>query len=316
MSLFDAIGDVAEGASYALDPLNFSGIRESEASKALKKQRAALEALQNPELRDLSAEDYRKYLVNQQSTQLNKAPTTGRSAQANALQQMQDIASQGGLTSADRARLQDIRNQEAIAEKGQRESILQNAQSRGVAGSGLELAQQLAAQQGGATRASSRDLGVADIAQQRALAAIQNSAQIGGNLQGQDYQRASAQDEINRFNTEYKNRAGIATAGNRQDIQYQNQIALPQMRAQNSLNRTLGITGVGNQIGQARDAQAQQTRNTVQDVAGLFAGLPPTSGTTSGASRMAGNTPNINTPVQFDVPQLGYDASKLKRPGF
>ena len=311
MGFFDSIGDIAEGASYALDPLNFSGIRESELSKALKKQRAALEALQNPELRDLSAEDYRKYLLNQGP--LTKAPTAGRSAQATALGQIQNIASQGGLTTADRARLQDIRNQEAIAEKGQRESILQNAQSRGVAGSGLEMAQQLAAQQGGATRAASRDLGVADLAQQRALAAIQGSANVGANLQGQDYGRASAQDEINRFNTEYKNRAGIATAGNRQDIQYQNQITLPQMRAQNSLDKTLRTTGVGNQIGQARDAQAQQARNTVQDVAGLFAGLPPTSGMTSGASRMTG--PNVNTPVQFDVPQLGYDTAKLKWPG-
>lgn len=270
----DLLDPVSDMYDQILQPL---GVVKGDEEKARQSQAEALQALQAPELRDLSPEDYRKYLVKQGKTELGKAPLEGRNAQSLALKQLQDIAAQGGLTSSDRARLQDIRNQEAIAEKGQRESILQNAATRGVAGSGLELAQQLASQQGSATRASARDLGVADLAQQRALAAIEGSSQIGTTLRGQDYEKASAQDAINRFNTDYRNRAGLMTGQSREDTRRVNTLETPQQRYENERNRLLGITGAQIEKGRAADGRRTNFLDTAKDTAALFAGLPPPS---------------------------------------
>lgn len=243
-----------------LQPL---GLVKGDAEKALQSREEQLRGLKTPELRNLTAEDYRKYLVQQGKTELGKAPKTGRDAQVAALQQLQGIANEGGLTGADRARLEQIKREEQIAEKGQRDAIVQNAQSRGVGGSGLEMAQQLAAQQGGATRASARDLGVADLAQQRALAAIQGSANVGTTIRSGDYQKASAQDAINQFNADYRNRAGFATASNRQSVQETNRLDLPQRRYENERDRIMGVTGASIDKGNAADNRRTQSLQTV-----------------------------------------------------
>jgi len=127
-----------------------------------------------------------------------------KEAQMRALGGLEEVANEGGLTAIDRARLNDIARQEAAQERGARQAILQNAQARGVGGSGLSYAAQLANQQGSAGRRADRGFDVAAAAQQRALEAMMGAGQLGGQIRGQGFDEAArvaqAQDKINRFN--------------------------------------------------------------------------------------------------------------------
>jgi hypothetical protein len=105
-------------------------------------------------------------------------------------------------------------------ERGQREAILQNAQARGVAGSGLELAQSMLAQQQASNRAAQQGLDVASMAQQRALQAILQGGQLGGQIRGQDFEEqarvAAAKDAIAQFNAQNQQQVNLANSAARQ----------------------------------------------------------------------------------------------------
>lgn len=126
--------------------------------------------------------------------------------QMDALAGLQDIADSGGMTAMDRANLAKIQSQEDTAARGKREAILQNAASRGLAGSGLELMNNMINQQESATRQSQRDLDVAGTAQQRALEALMQQGQLAGTIQNQDFNQqakiADANDAIAKFNAQ------------------------------------------------------------------------------------------------------------------
>lgn len=148
-----------------------------------------------------------------------------REAQMKALSQLEGVAD-GGLTVGDRGDLQRIQGEAAAAEKGQRDAILQNAQSRGVAGSGMELASQLMAQQGAAGRASQQGFDVAKQAQARALEAMLQSGQLGGDIRSQDFgeqsKLAEARDAISKFNTQNRQAVGMANTEARNAAQLRN----------------------------------------------------------------------------------------------
>jgi hypothetical protein len=140
-------------------------------------------------------------------------------AQMDALAGLQDISQNKGLTDMDRAQLSQIGNEEATRSKGAREAILQNAQARGMGGSGLELMSQLQNQQDAATRQSVRDTGIAGQAQARALEALKSAGTLGGQIGQQQFSQksdiAQAQDRINQFNTQNKQQvSNINTAAN------------------------------------------------------------------------------------------------------
>lgn len=142
-----------------------------------------------------------------------------KQAQMDALTSLQDIGQNKGLTDMDRSQLAQIQGQEQTAARGAREAILQNANARGMGGSGIEMLSQMQNQQDAATRQSARDTSVAGMAQQRALQALQQAGTLGGNIEGQDFsqqaQVAAANDAINKFNTANKNTVGLAnTAAN------------------------------------------------------------------------------------------------------
>lgn len=127
-----------------------------------------------------------------------------REAQMEVLSQLDEIVNSGGLDPIAQAQVNELRNNLAQQERSSREAIIQNANRRGVGGSGLELAAQLSSQQGSATRGSQEGFNVAAQAQQRALDALKSRGQMAGDVRTQDYgiarDKASAQDEINRFN--------------------------------------------------------------------------------------------------------------------
>ncbi len=126
--------------------------------------------------------------------------------QMDALAGLQDVSDSGGMTTMDQANLAKIASQEDAAARGKREAILQNANARGLGGSGLELMSQMQNQQDSATRKSQRDLDVAGMAQDRALQALMQQGQLSGQIQNQDFnqqaQKAGANDAISRFNAQ------------------------------------------------------------------------------------------------------------------
>jgi hypothetical protein len=131
--------------------------------------------------------------------------------QRQALRRLQEDASTVGLTEAERAEMEDVKGEAAQYEQGQRGAILQNAQARGISGSGLQMAQQLAAQQGGAMRANRMGMDAAKMAAQRRALANMQMGQMAGQFRGQGFGeasgRAQAQDAINRFNAANTNQA-------------------------------------------------------------------------------------------------------------
>jgi hypothetical protein len=138
------------------------------------------------------------------------------------LDQLNQIVSGGGLTDIDRARLAEIRAQQAAQERGGRQAILQGMAQRGLGGGGSELAAYLQAQQSGADRAALEGAQVAAEAQARQLQAGLQRAGLAGNIGERDYtrqaQKAEAQDIINRFNVQNKNLAQMSNLERQQAI--------------------------------------------------------------------------------------------------
>lgn len=147
-------------------------------------------------------------------------------AQYDALSSLQDIGSSGGLTAMDKSKLAQIQRDEATQSRGARDAILQSMEARGAGGSGASLLAQLLNQQQSADRQSQRDLDVAGMAQQRALDALMNAGNLGGQMQSQSFnqqaQQAQAADAINRFNAANQNQIGLANTQARNQAQQQN----------------------------------------------------------------------------------------------
>src|SRR6185436_3925664 len=113
-----------------------------------------------------------------------------------------------GLDEQSIAALRQIQQENQTAERGSREAILQNAAARGISGSGLELASQMGNQQTSATNQANQGFQAAADANARKLAAIQGIGQLGGQIHGQEENKATAQNAINQFN-----------AANRQNVE-------------------------------------------------------------------------------------------------
>lgn len=170
--------------------------------KAEKLRAQAMEVLQqlNPsELAQVKAE-----MGDSAFAGITEAPE-GRDAQLRALQKLQAIsAGDDPESAAEYARAQ----QEAAAnERGVRMAALQRLAQRGAgATSGLALAAQQDAAQASTQTANMRGLQTAADARRRALEALAQQGQLGGQLRNSDYQlqrdRAAAQDAINRFNAD------------------------------------------------------------------------------------------------------------------
>lgn len=182
MGLFDSIGDFLSGGN------------QSKAANASQSSTDQFGNLQLPDVSQmqlqleqlvqqgvLTPEQAQTYLVQQSDMNNIETDPALFTAQMDALGGLQDISNNDGLTAADRAQLGQIQTQEDSAERGAREAILQNAQARGMGGSGIELLQQFQNQQDSATRKSQKDMDVAAMAQNRALQALQSAGSLGTN---------------------------------------------------------------------------------------------------------------------------------------
>lgn len=237
-----------------------------------------------------------------------------KQAQMEALASLQEIGQNKGLTDMDRAQLAQIQGEEQTQARGAREAILQNAQARGVGGSGLEMLSQMKNQQDSATRQAARDTSVAGMAQQRALQALQGAGQLGGQIGSQDFDQqarvAAANDAINQFNTANRNQFGLANtqaANDAQKFNLQKQFEVNKANTDIRNQQAIGNAGARqqvaqNQLNKAGGVSGAQQAVTATDVArgqtnvGLF-------GTGLQAGAAAASDKNLKTDIE------GFDAA-------
>lgn len=174
----------------------------------------------------ITPEEAQTYLQQQSDYNNISLDPKFKNAQLDALSSLQEIGANNGLTSMDQAQLNDIQTQEDTHARGAREAILQNAAARGISGSGVELLNNLTNAQDSATRASSQGFDVAANAQARALQALQDAGKLGTELQTNEFnqkaQTASANDAINRFNTQNQQSQANLNVGARNAAQEKN----------------------------------------------------------------------------------------------
>lgn len=188
--------------------------------------------------------------IEQKESELKAIKTSPelRDAQLKALRKLQQVGDEGGLTAIDKAKMNEIMSQAGKAEQANRAAVLQNFQARGMGGSGLELAAQLAGNQSAAEQAGQAGFNVASEANKRALDAIMNAGQLGGQIRGQEFgeeqAKASAQDAINRFN-----------AANQQEVMARN-VGRSNQAQERNLNARQQIEGVNTTL-----ANQQQVAN-------------------------------------------------------
>ena len=145
-----------------------------------------------------------------------RGPSEDRDAQMAALQQMQQWG-RGGLTGADRGMMESTRARDQQAAGASRRAMSQQAQARGVGGSGLDYAGQMGATQQGQQAASDAEAQMMAGAQQRALAAVQSQGQLAGQVREQDTgaTQQAFQDAASRAagaTGQYGTDAGLANA--------------------------------------------------------------------------------------------------------
>lgn len=215
-----------------------------------------------------------------------------RKAQMNALFQLQQIGSQGGMTATDQAKLAAIESAQNANLRGQMGAIQQNLAARGLSGGMSELVARNIAAQESANRSAQQGLDVKAQAEQRALDAILKSGQLGGQMGQQEFlqqaEQAKAKDIINQFNVQNlqdvaqrniaaRNAAQAANAQTQQQIAGQNvglrnqaqmyNLGLPQQQFQNQLGRA---TGQAQGIQNVASAEAANAARQQQFLGGLL----------------------------------------------
>ena len=264
-------------------------------------------------------------------------------AQKQALQQLQQVAAQGGLTAIDKAQLNDINNAQNQQNQSQNQATMQQAQRRGVGGSDLTAVNELINEQGAADRAANSGVQVAANAQQRALQAMQAAGQTGNQLESQAYgeqaNKANAQNAIdlynkqalnqtNLYNTQTANAAQAANLANKQAINNANTgtaNANAEYNAQQNqtlyndqLQKAQGVAGIDqNAANAAQAAKNQETGASLGLLSGVLQGgaealggaFGGPAGATAAGTAMKGTTqPNSQFGTVYDPTQneMGY----------
>lgn len=198
-SLAGAFGgdDSQELRDKAVQELIKVKIPDPEAQKlALERYRSAGEL--SPELEHAIKEDPSAFEQVVQNTKYSQA-------QNQALQQLQSLGEEGGLSLSDKADIQTQEIANANKDKGNRDAITDEMARRGQLGSGMAMQAQLAGSQAAGDRDAQMRLQTLGSARDRALQSIQGAGDLAGKLGDQDFQQksavASAKDRISQFNT-------------------------------------------------------------------------------------------------------------------
>lgn len=222
------------------------------------------------------------------ATRVTEDPTV-RSAQLAALAKMSGLADQG-LSAQDNAAFGQAQNQANQTVNQSAQAALQNAQARGVAGSGLEFAlREMGAQNASQNQQQANLQQAASSAQNRVLANQAYMSALSGQ-RGQDYQananNANILNQFNMANTQQQNEANQYNVGNQNQAQLYNQQNRNNIAQQNFNNQ---VTKIGGQTGAnqgytnalaAGDAAQQANDNAVLGAGTKLLGYAfPSSGT-------------------------------------
>ncbi len=246
------IGMVAQLAGTAAGQAA-SQMDRDEAMRLIKASTDAYGKIQVPKLKEL-------FLSQQGKTGLAgiKDDPRYRDQQNAADSQLNDIISHGGLTLADKAALNAIRNRTARTESAGRNAILGGMAARGTLDSGAQLAAQLQGNQQSANELASADEATAGQAQARAFEAIRERARNAGQGLDRDYRQKSdaarAQDAINAGNTAILNTAAKYNSG------------LPQQNFHNELDLAGAQSGANSRLAAATAGRAKDTQDLWQGV--------------------------------------------------
>lgn len=228
----------------------------------------------------------------------NQADMSGQTAQKQALQELGGVVQAGGSTPINQANLLNNINTTNQAMQAARQGIQENAQERGVAGGGQELASNLLNEQGNATTANTGAVNAAANNAQLALQAMTQQGQLGGSIQSQSSADALAkaqaaqqiaeynsqlQSAANQYNTQNTNAAQAANLAAAQGISNQNtglanyqtqyNAQVPETVYQNQMGKAQALAGAyGNQANLA-EQQAQGSNQFLGSLIGTGATL-------------------------------------------
>lgn len=219
-------------------------------------------------------------------------------AQMGALEQISQMG-ETGLLPGERAALNQARRGAANEAQAKSAQLMDEYARRGMGGSGAELAARLQAGQSSADRMSQENDRVLQMAQERALGAIGQKANMASNISNQQFGQqadvAKAKDYISQFNAQNqqsvqqrnvantnqgnmrnlteRQRVGEAGTGTKNQQQIHNK-GLQQQQFQNQMARAQGIASghtniASNQMSNARNT-AQMYSNMGQGVDAMF----------------------------------------------
>ena len=301
MALFDAL---------------FGSPTSDAAQKARQDALNAFNAVQTPDLKALQVQLQKEVVAGtltpeQASSQLlssnafNEIATDPSlvGAQKQAIQQLQQIGTQGGLTAVDKAQLNDINNQQNQQNQSQNQATMQQMQQRGMGNSGINQVNQLVNEQGSADRAANSGLNVAAQAQARALQALQGAGSQAGALQGQEYSQAAnkaqSQNAIDLFNKQTLNSTNLYNVNAANQAQAAN--------LQNAQNTSNANTGIANTQAQTNaDAVQKQYQDALQKAQGI-AGID--TGAANAAQQNASQSYGANVGLTSGLIQAGAKAA-------
>lgn len=247
--------------------LVFGDDNGSAAEEAVKKNLALLYSTALP--------DYEEWVPELYNTESSNYELVGedpliRSAQMQALSRMAGLA-ETGLSDADAADFNEARQAGNQLAKGSTDAAIQNANARGVGGSGLEFAMREAGGQAGAQRAQAGGLDVAaNAAKNRALYQTAYGDALGEQRSGDNRINSQNTGIINQFNqqnTQNRNAVNQSNTDVRNDAFKYNE-GLKDKRYQNEMQRVTGTSNLNNQAADVQLAQAEAERRKRQAVTG------------------------------------------------
>jgi hypothetical protein len=168
-------------------------------------------------------------LVTEQAQGLTAEDPAIRGRQLRALEQLENVYQSEGNTQADRAALALASNAAAAKSLSDVGTLQQQLASRGGSGASNALLSAAAAQ-GGTNALGEMGMRNQVAGRQRALSALESGAGLAGQVRGQDAQRASALDSLNRFNTAMRSDTARFNAGQQQQ-EFHNRFDVAQVRA-------------------------------------------------------------------------------------
>jgi hypothetical protein len=277
------------------------GMQEGQkgAHKAARSYQQAISQFENIGIPDIASQElallmpeYQGDYMSQQEAALGLGPSAMEGVSSDPRLQEAQMASleklsqmgESGLLPGEEAALRQSRRGAAGEAQAKNQQIMDDMARRGMGGSGAELAARLQASQSGADRMSQENDRVMQMAQERALGAIGQSANLAGQIRGQQFGEksdvAKAKDYINQFNTQNqqsvqqrnvattnaanmrnlteKQRLGEAATANKNQQQVHNK-GLVQQEFNNKMQKAGGLAGQYQQQGANRQAQANNT---------------------------------------------------------